>query len=287
MEEVGQFNRKELDFVKAAMQKSFVKVRKPYGKTEVFAERTASFFASTNRRELLTDETGSVRWLVFEVTAPLDWKKYIKKINIDKVWAQAADLLKKKYAYQLTTKEIQENEKANAQYQATGPEHSFLAEYFEPAENTPTADFMTSTQIVEHITKESGTKQRLKIVPMGKALKQFGFIQRSKRINNFPQKGWLVRKISEETNHENTPLNKGNNLITDVFEAAKKLGPGTYNLRGFYDDLLKKGLFSEIDYSFDAFINSCLLSVYWFAKGDGWLIETDPKSNTLSVNLGK
>ena len=64
---------------------------------------------STNKDEFLTDETGSVRWLCFELIGKMNFT-YKDKININDIWRQAYSLYKSGFAYQLTPEEIEENE---------------------------------------------------------------------------------------------------------------------------------------------------------------------------------
>jgi predicted P-loop ATPase len=75
-------------------------------------ERICSFVGSTNRTDFLTDETGSIRWLIFEVHS-FDFE-YSKEIDIDRVWAQAYfnAFERKNYNSELTVTDITENEKA-------------------------------------------------------------------------------------------------------------------------------------------------------------------------------
>ena len=75
--------------------------------------RTSSFCGSTNRSDFLTDETGSVRWIIFEVFE-IDFN-YSKEININQVWAQAYHnaFERKNYNPELTAEDLIENEKRN------------------------------------------------------------------------------------------------------------------------------------------------------------------------------
>lgn len=53
---------------------------------KVWVHFSSSFIGSTSRATFLNDETGSVRWLCFELMGKIDFV-YSKNVDIDKVWA--------------------------------------------------------------------------------------------------------------------------------------------------------------------------------------------------------
>ena len=60
-----------------------IRVRLPYARREETVQRTANFIGSTNEENFLNDPTGSVRWLVFDVTA-INWE-YSKKLDVNNI----------------------------------------------------------------------------------------------------------------------------------------------------------------------------------------------------------
>lgn len=74
------------------------------------------------------DETGSVRWLCFEIEK-IDWE-YSKKININLVYAQAYHLVKTKFDCNLSLDEINENESRNQAFQILSEERQLIQKHF-------------------------------------------------------------------------------------------------------------------------------------------------------------
>lgn len=67
LDELRNLSRQDINKVKSFISKDSIKARLPFDRRETKLKRNASFFGSTNNAEFLTDETGNVRWLVFEI----------------------------------------------------------------------------------------------------------------------------------------------------------------------------------------------------------------------------
>ena len=63
MEEVDSMGRQEVNQLKAMASQPFVKDRPAYGRSKVRLPHMASFCATGNNMQFLTDETGNRRWL--------------------------------------------------------------------------------------------------------------------------------------------------------------------------------------------------------------------------------
>lgn len=113
IDELSVMSKTDVNILKSFISKNTVNARLPYDRKSSLMYRTASFCGSTNRSDFLTDETGSVRWQIFEVLE-IDFN-YSKEINIEKVWSQAYynAFERKNYNPELTAEDIQENEKRN------------------------------------------------------------------------------------------------------------------------------------------------------------------------------
>ena len=194
LDELAMMNRTEINQMKSFLSKDKIKIRPPYGRKSVLMPRRATFVGSTNNAEFLTDETGSVRWLCFEVSS-IDWD-YMDKVDIDLVWSQAYNLYISGFDYTLTSEEIEENERENRRHVVSTPEMDLLAQYYQPvAEDEAGALFMTATDIVDNVIKESETKSRLSSPKMGKALVALGF-NKTQRYNGKHQiKGYYVKTL--------------------------------------------------------------------------------------------
>lgn len=148
LEELSVIGRTEVNFLKSLISKVFINERLPYERRAENLPRICSFIGSTNMVDFLTDETGSVRWIIFDVIGRIDFD-YSKKVDIDKVWSQAYYLayLDKQFEPELTQQDIIENELRNERYTSLTIEQEMVLKYFEKSDdlncfNTPT-DIMT------------------------------------------------------------------------------------------------------------------------------------------------
>ncbi len=193
LDELSTLSKFELNNLKSMFSKDRVKVRHPFGRKAQTDPRRASFIGSTNEETFLTDTTGSVRWLCFEING-INWD--YKDLDIDKVWSQAYALYKSGFKYQLTAEELQINERRNEQYQQVSMEYEYLQMYFSPGDPHVHDDFMTPTQIRDHILTKTERRAEIKnVMALGKALKKLGYKRIAKRTGELmlPVYGYYVK----------------------------------------------------------------------------------------------
>ena len=207
LDELSVLSKADINKLKSFFSRQRVKVRRPFEKKATSAPRRASFVGSTNKMEFLSDETGSVRWLCFEV-GKIRWEEYIKEVDINKVWAQAYALYKSDdFKYDLTAQEIADNELHNQKYNQTTPELELIQKLWEPATSIDHHDFKTATEIMLELQSKFSTKSfHTSPEKIGKALKTLGFNCISKRteIKTYPIKGYYVKNINSD-NQPDTP----------------------------------------------------------------------------------
>lgn len=194
MDELATFNRSEINSLKSMLSKAYVKVRHPFGRKAILTSRRASFVGSTNKTTFLNDETGSVRWLCFELES-INWN-YSKDINIDLVWAQAYDLYNSDFAFELTPKEIEENEKENKKYLIHSFEIDFLKQFYFPGTKDDNNGFYTSTDFLKVINERLGHSFKTSVQNIGKALKMLDFEQTNKFNGQYTIKGYYFKNNS-------------------------------------------------------------------------------------------
>jgi hypothetical protein len=178
LDELASFTKNDIKQIKKFITTDTAKVRPPFGKTAEIFKRKASFFASTNDNEFLTDVTGNVRWLVFDINGVKHDNGgpngYNQNIDIDKVWSQAYALLQSGYKFELTPEETKYSEKINSSFMVVSFEQELIQEIFTPAEKgTPGAEFFTSAEIAKEI--DGKLNRRISEVAIGKALTALGF----------------------------------------------------------------------------------------------------------------
>lgn len=197
IDELSVMSRIDVNTLKSFISKNTINARLPYDRKSSLMHRTASFCGSTNRSDFLTDETGSVRWQIFEVLE-INFN-YSKEININQVWAQAYFNAseRKNYNPELTAEDILENEKRNEKYKQVSLEQEIILTYFEKSENKN--EFLTATDIMLAMNNALGV--RLNIIKIGKALTILNYerIKHSKR----QVYGYLIKRKIEESKNEN------------------------------------------------------------------------------------
>ncbi|WP_297986658.1 VapE domain-containing protein [uncultured Chryseobacterium sp.] len=195
IDELSVMSKTDVNILKAFISKNTVNARLPYDRKSSLMFRTSSFCGSTNRSDFLTDETGSVRWIIFEVLE-IDFG-YSKEIDINQVWAQAYHnaFERKDYNPELTAEDLIENEKRNEKFKQVSLEQEILITHFEKSENKN--DFLTATEIMLAMSNALGV--RMNNVKIGKALTALNF----ERIKHSKKQvyGYLIkRKIENEKN---------------------------------------------------------------------------------------
>ena len=170
---------KDVNSLKAFLSQTWVNERLPYADKSSNIPRICSFIGSTNRTEFLNDDTGSVRWIIFNVIGKLNFK-YSQEFNIDNIWTQAYHLAfqDKSFKPDLTDDDVKVNEKRNEAYTIQTIERELIPTYYKPS--NAIEDFRTPTEIVEELRVLG---HRLNNQRIGSALTRYGFerIKHSKR----------------------------------------------------------------------------------------------------------
>lgn len=169
LDELATLSRRDINSLKALFSKETIKDRLPYDKKASVVPRRCSFVGSTNEMEFLMDETGSVRWLCFEIDK-IDWD-YSNKVDINLVYAQAYHLVKTNFDCNLTTEEINDNERRNQTFQIHTEEMQLVQKYFSYDQSEDPNSFRTSTDVKTKINQMLNINN-LSVVKIGKALHQ-------------------------------------------------------------------------------------------------------------------
>lgn len=175
LDELDGISRKDLNSLKALFSMDEIRVRLPYARREETVQRTANFIGSTNEENFLNDPTGSVRWLVFDVSA-INWN-YSKKLDVNNIWSQAYALAKDiNFDETFNKEDVKGNEERNQVYQIRSPEAEMISLLFESSneKNLSKTIFLTSTEILIYL-KANSCLNRLSSISVGKALKLLKF----------------------------------------------------------------------------------------------------------------
>ena len=207
LDEIDSMNNRELNQLKSIITATDVNERAAYAYTKERRVRLASFCASGNRRDFLTDITGNRRWLPFEVesiqnpfTTLLPYERMYAQ-----AWALAQDPL---FSYWFDLEEIEVLEQHNQHFRDESNEEQLLDVYFAvPPTDATNAKFLTTAEISERLIYYGNIKKPMALSRLGVLLSQKGFL--SVRRGNPSRRGWIIyERESQEVNSERSILSK-------------------------------------------------------------------------------
>jgi hypothetical protein len=191
LDELSSLAKHEINSLKSLFSKDIINERLPYDRKNSIIHRVSSFIGSTNMAEFLTDETGSVRWLCFEIKG-IDWK-YRQNIQIDQCWAMAYSLFREGIDCDMSRDEIECNEKRNSKFQQRTAESEIIPEYLLPgSENDQGSVFLNATQIMVYIQIWAPTL-RINKINIGRAMAANGFL-RTKDTSHDRYGYWVLKR---------------------------------------------------------------------------------------------
>lgn len=125
IDEIDALNFKENTALKELTTTQKVKVRKPYDKKQEEYKRYATFAGTTNRKQFLTDTTGSRRFLCFDVQR-IDQNV---ELPVREAFVQAIAELQSGYQYWLNEEDIKIQEAMNEEFQFIDAEEELLLNF--------------------------------------------------------------------------------------------------------------------------------------------------------------
>ena len=207
LDEIDSMNNRELNQLKSVITATDVNERAAYAYTKERRVRLASFCASGNRRDFLTDITGNRRWLPFEVESIQN--PFYTLLPYERMYAQAWALAQDPFfSYWFDLDEIEVLEQHNQHFRDESNEEQLLDVYFAvPADGASNTKFLTTAEISERLIYYGNIKRPLSLSRLGVLLSQKGFL--SVRKGNPQRRGWIVyERDNEEINAERRILSK-------------------------------------------------------------------------------
>ena len=198
MDELDAMTPRELNAMKSIITASDVNERAAYGYTKERRVRLASFCASSNKHEFLTDLTGNRRWLPFEVESIQN--PFCTILPYKMLYAQARYLIEHDFNYWFELDEIATLEEHNDTFRAQDSEEQLLPILFDiPAEGR--GEFMTTAQISERLVSYGNIKKPMSMSQLGMLLGRQGYKSVTRGRKNARARGWIVyQRDAEEIN---------------------------------------------------------------------------------------
>lgn len=194
---IDEYNAKtdrEQAKIKRVLTERDVQTRKMRSDQYLMLPRMASFIATTNEREPLTDSTGSRRYLCCEVMGIIDTDTPVLYNNM---YAQAQYELEHGAVWYLYKQEEAALEQHNMRFQQQSTPEQILLAWFEPAERSKD-NFIRAVDIQrllgQHVLKSD--LPNLKMLTL--ALKRAHFPYGSYK----GQRGWYARYVSQTTDNQ-------------------------------------------------------------------------------------
>ena len=194
MDEFNQYNERMMTILKNLMQMKKVNYRKCFKAYFSDLPRIASFIGTSNEKSLLTDETGSRRFLCIEVEKPID----CSPIDYPQLYAQLKWELEAGKRYWLSKEEELEIQEHNRAFYRHSPEEEVFYKVFAlPKDDEPCIN-LTATDIFNTLQKRfPKVMQGVKPQRMGNVMTKIGAKKVHTRLGNV----YLVKpvKLGEST----------------------------------------------------------------------------------------
>lgn len=126
-------------------------IRKAYQKSYASLPRMASFIATSNQKELLSDPSGSRRFLCIEVEEKID----CSPIDHDQVYAQLKTCLSGGERYWFTSREEAEIMASNAKFYKQTIEEDIFHSCFRQASKSEHPLLLSAAEIFERMKKQN------------------------------------------------------------------------------------------------------------------------------------
>ena len=168
-------------FLKNIIQLPSVKMKPPYGSHVQEFPRMASFIATSNMEDILSDPSGNRRFLGVELTGPIDVSQLP---NYEQLYAQALSALQageKTYFDAEQTKLIMAS---NREFEVISPVDQYFNLYFDLTDDAKLGEYLTAAEIFQELKSHIGSSVKLSnLISFGRKLAQMPSIHR-KRFND-------------------------------------------------------------------------------------------------------
>ena len=206
MDEFDRYSEKMMATLKNLMQMKRLNFRKCYRAYYSTLPRIASFIGTSNEKSLLTDVSGSRRFLCIEVEKPID----CSPIDYPQLYAQLKFELESGKRYWLSKEEeLEIHEHHRAYYRHSPEEEAFYKVFALPTEGEPGIN-MTATDIFNALQKRF-PKVMLGVKPqkMGSIMTRIG----AKRIHTRVGNVYLVKPVKLGKTTIASPVNNENQVL--------------------------------------------------------------------------
>ena len=198
-EELDTMKPAEMNRLKWAVTTVITDERKPYAHNSERRKHIASYCGTGNNLQFIDDDTGTRRWLPFEVLSIRSPYEY--RIHHEEIFAQAYKLYLSGFQYWFSDEEMKLVARHNERFEVVKAERELISRFYRVPHEKEPGVFVSSTEIMQNIgglLTCQLTKNKL-----GRAMTALGF----ESVRSHGQRGYVVVEYSaEEIRHNKSVL---------------------------------------------------------------------------------
>ena len=156
LDEFDKYSPAKMPLLKNLMQMASLSLCKAYQKNYRSLPRIASFRGTSNRKDLLTDPTGSRRFICVVVEHPID----CKAIEYEQLYAQLKEEVLSGERYWFTKEEEQELQRNNLSFYRQGPVEDVLRSCYRSVEKGEECELLSAADIFQCLKKKNPAAMR-------------------------------------------------------------------------------------------------------------------------------
>ena len=145
-------------FLKNLIQLPTLKYKPPYGSHVMEFPRLASFIATSNMKDILSDPSGNRRFIGVELTGPIDVSVHP---NYQQLFAQALSALNNGEKSYFDAQQVKLIMKSNSQFEIIQPIDQYFLLYFELVEDEKEGEYLTAAEIFDYLKKQIGSSLKV------------------------------------------------------------------------------------------------------------------------------
>ena len=145
-------------FLKNLIQLPTLKYKPPYCSHVMEFPRLASFIATSNMKDILSDPSGNRRFIGVELTGPIDVSV---RPNYQQLFAQALSALNNGEKSYFDAQQVKLIMKSNSQFEIIQPIDQYFLLYFELVEDEKEGEYLTAAEIFDYLKKQIGSSLKV------------------------------------------------------------------------------------------------------------------------------
>ena len=145
-------------FLKNLIQLPTLKYKPPYGSHVMEFPRLASFIATSNMKDILSDPSGNRRFIGVELTGPIDVSV---RPNYQQLFAQALSALNNGEKSYFDAEQVKLIMKSNSQFEVIQPIDQYFLLYFELVDDEKEGEYLTAAEIFDYLKKQIGSSLKV------------------------------------------------------------------------------------------------------------------------------